>query len=138
MLIGPPSSTGTTNGFTFDSILDSSDATQNITKLFNDGNLIAIISEDTFTPKISISGFASIKKGITLSTAISDLKFQGTADDADNLGGVAAANYLRSNANDTTSGTLGIINDGGVTIGTDSDLTPVSYTHLTLPTIRLV
>ena len=123
VLIGPPSSTGTTNGFTFDSILDSSDATQNITKLFNDGNLIAIISEDTFTPKISISGFASIKKGITLSTAISDLKFQGTADDADNLGGVAAANYLRSNANDTTSGTLGIINDGGVTIGTDSDLT---------------
>ena len=28
--------TGNTNGFTFDNILDSSDATQNITKLFND------------------------------------------------------------------------------------------------------
>ena len=123
ILVGPPSSTGTTNGFTFDSILDSSDATQNITKLFNDGNLIAIISEDTFTPKVSISGFASIKKGITLSTAISDLKFQGTATDSDQLGGVAAANYLRSNANDTTSGTLGIINDSGVTVGTDSDIT---------------
>ena len=123
ILVGPPSSTGTTNGFTFDSILDSSDATQNITKLFNDGNLIAIISEDTFTPKVSISGFASIKKGITLSTAISDLKFQGTATDSDQLGGVAAANYLRSNANDTTSGTLGVINDSGVTVGTDSDIT---------------
>ena len=36
VLVGPPSSTGTTNGFTFDSILDSTDATQNITKLFND------------------------------------------------------------------------------------------------------
>ena len=123
VLVGPPSSTGTTNGFTFDSILDSSDATQNITKLFNDGNLIAIISEDTFTPKTTISGFSSVKKGITLSTAISDLKFQGTADDADQLGGVAAANYLRSNANDTTSGTLGVINDSGLTIGADSDLT---------------
>lgn len=122
ILVGPPSSTGTTNGFTFDSILDSGDATQNITKLFNDGNLIAIISEDTFTPKVSISGFASVKKGITLSTAISDLKFQGTADDADKLGGVTAANYLRANANDTTSGTLGIVNDGGLTLGTDSDL----------------
>ena len=123
ILVGPPSSTGTTNGFTFDTILDSTDTSQNITKLFNDGNLIAIISEDTFTPKTSISGFATVKKGITLSTAISDLKFQGTADDADRLGGVAAANYLRSNANDTTSGTLGIVNDSGLTIGSDSDLT---------------
>ena len=123
ILVGPPSSTGTTNGFTFDTILDSTDTSQNITKWFNDGNLIAIVSEDTFTPKTAIPGFATVKKGITLSTAISDLKFQGTADDADKLGGVAAANYLRSNANDTTSGTLGIINDSGLTIGTDSDLT---------------
>jgi hypothetical protein len=123
VLVGPPSSTGTTNGFTYDTILDSTDTNQNITKWFNDGNLIAIISEDTFTPKSAISGFASIKKGITLSTAISDLKFQGISDDADKLGGVAAANYLRSNASDTTSGSLSIANDGGLTVGTDSDLT---------------
>ena len=122
VLVGPPGSTGTTNGFTFDTILDSGDANQNITKLFNDGNLIAIISEDTFTPKVSISGFASIKKGITLTTAIADTKFQGTATDADALGGVAAANYLRSNANDTTSGTITVANDGGITVGADSDL----------------
>ena len=122
VLVGPPSSTGTTNGFTYDTILDSADASQNITKLFNDGNLIAIISEDTFTPKVSITGFSSIKKGITLTTAISDVKFQGTATDADALGGVAAANFLRSNANDTTSGTLGVVNDSGFTVGADSDL----------------
>jgi len=123
VLVGPPSSTGTTNGFTFDTILDASDANQNITKLFNDGNLIAIISEDEFTPKVSISGFATIKKGITLTTAIADTKFQGTATDSDALGGVAAANYLRSNANDTTSGTISISNDGGLIVGADSDLT---------------
>ena len=123
VLVGPPSSTGTTNGFTFDTILDSSDASQNITKLFNDGNLIAIISEDEFTPKVSISGFATVKKGITLSTAISGNKFQGTATDADALGGVAAANYLRSNDSDTTTGTISIANDGGLIVGTDSDMT---------------
>ena len=122
VLVGPPSSTGTTNGFTYDTILDSGDTSQNITKLFNDGNLIAIISEDEFTPKVSLSGFASIKKGITLTTAIADTKFQGTATDADSLGGVEAANYLRSNANDTTSGTLGITTDSGFTVGADSDL----------------
>jgi hypothetical protein len=123
VLVGPPSSTGTTNGFTYDTILDSSDASQNITKLFNDGNLIAIISEDEFTPKLAISGFATVKKGITLTTAIADTKFQGTASDADALGGVAAANYLRSNANDTTSGTISIANDGGLVVGADSDFT---------------
>ena len=122
VLVGPPSSTGTTSGFTFDAILDSADASQNVTKLFNDGNLIAIISEDTFTPKVSITGFSSIKKGITLTTAIADVKFQGTATDSDALGGVAAANYLRSNANDTTTGTLGVVNDSGFTVGADSDL----------------
>ena len=121
ILVGPPGATGTTSGFTFETILDSTDVSQNITKLSNDGSLIAIISEDTFTPKVSISGFASIKKGITLTTAISDIKFQGTATDADALGGVSAANYLRSNANDTTSGTISVANDGGLVVGADSD-----------------
>jgi len=123
VLVGPPSSTGTTNGFTYDTILDSGDSSQNITKLFNDGNLIAIISEDTFTPKSAIAGFSSITKGITLSTDIAGLKFAGSATDADALGGVAAANYLRANANDTTSGTISIANDGGLIVGVDSDLT---------------
>mgnify|MGYP003309144240 CR=1 FL=1 len=85
VLVGPPSTTGNTNGFTFDSLFDSSENAQNITKLFNDGNLIAIISEDTFTPRTSISGFATVKKGITLSTSISDNKFFGTANTSDNL-----------------------------------------------------
>ena len=124
ILIGPTTSSGTnTNGFLYESITDNTDTSQNVTKWFNDGNLIAIISEDTFTPKAAISGFATITKGVTLSTAISDLKFAGTATDADSLGSVAAANYLRSNTNDTTSGTLGINNDSGLTVGVDSDLT---------------
>ena len=123
VLVGPASSTGTTNGFIYETILDSGDASQNVTKWYNDGNLIAIVSEDEFTPKVSITGFATIKKGITLTTAIADTKFQGTATDADALGGVAAANYLRSNANDTTSGTLSVANDGGIVVGADSDFT---------------
>ena len=123
VLVGPTSSTGANNGFIFETILDSTDTSQNITNWYNDGNLIAIISEDTFTPKTSITGFTTIKKGITLSTAIADLKFQGTADDADKLGGVDAANYLRANANDTTSGTISVANDGGLIVGVDSDLT---------------
>jgi hypothetical protein len=122
VLVGPPSTTGTTNGFVFDSIFDSLENTQNITKLFNDGNLIAIVSEDTFTPRTSITGFATVKKGITLTTAITDAKFQGTATDSDSLGGALASTFMKSNGNDTTSGTLGVVNDGGLQVGVDSDL----------------
>ena len=123
VLVGPPSATGTTSGFTFDTILDSGDSNQNISKLFNDGNLIAIVSEDEFTPKVSISGFTTVKAGITLSSAIANNKLNGTATDSDALGGVAASNYLTSNANDTTSGTLSVANDGGIIVGVDSDMT---------------
>ena len=122
ILIGPTTSSGAnTNGFLYESIIDSTDVSQNVTKWFNDGNLIAIISDDTFTPKAAISGFGTITKGITLSTAISDLRFAGVSSDSDKLGNVAAANYLRSNTNDTTSGTLGIVNDTGLSVGIDSD-----------------
>ena len=123
ILIGPSTSSGTnTNGFLYETITDDTDTSQNVTKWYNDGNLIAIISEDTFTPKAAITGFATIKKGVTLTTAITDIKFQGTASDADSLGGVAAANYLRSNTNDTTTGTIGVLNDSGLSVGVDSDL----------------
>ena len=121
VLVGPPSSTGTTNGLTFETIKDSTDADQNITNVYNDGTRIAIISEDSFTPKSAITGFTTITAGVNLSTAVSGNKFTGTATNADALGGIAAANYLRSNANDTTSGTLGIVNDSGLTIGADND-----------------
>ena len=121
ILVGPPSGSGNTNGFVYNTIADSTDTNQNVTYWYNDGNLIAIISEDTFTPKVSISGFSTITKGITLSTAISDIRFAGTASDSDKLGGTEAANFMVSNANDTTTGTIGIVNDGGLTVGSDSD-----------------
>ena len=120
ILVGPPAST--TSGFTFDSITDSSDAAQKITKLFNDGSLLAIISEDEFIPKTGITGFSTIKKGITLTTAITDTKFNGTSTNSDSLGGVAAGNYLLSNAADTTTGRLTIDTNDGIYIGDQSEL----------------
>ena len=54
---------------------------------------------------------------------MSNNKFQGTATDSDALGGIAAANYLRSNASDSTSGVLSILNDTGIVVGVDSDFT---------------
>jgi hypothetical protein len=119
VLVGPQSSS--TSGYVFDTVADATDVDRAITQIYNNNQRVAIISDVSFTPKLAISGFSSITKGIQLSTAISGLKFTGSATDADALGGVAAANYLRSNANDTTSGTLGILNDSGLIVGADND-----------------
>jgi hypothetical protein len=122
VLVGPPASTGTLNGFVFESITDSTATSQPITKWYSDGTLIAIISDTEFTPQSSITGFATVKKGITFTTSPTGIKLHGTATDADALGGIAAANFLRSDANDTTTGTLGIVTDSGMTVGADNDL----------------
>lgn len=122
VLVGPPSATGTTNGFTYSTVRDSGDTVQNITNLYNDGNRIAIMSEDGFVPKSAIPGFATITQGITLNSSISGIRFAGTATDSDKLGGFTLDNFLRSDINSTTSGTLGVINDTGFTVGANNDL----------------
>ena len=122
ILVGPPSATGTTTGLTFETVTDNTTASQNIVNLFSDGSRIAIISKNTFIPQATITGFnPTVTKGINLNSSLG-LKFTGTATDADALGGVAAANYLVGNANDTTTGTLGVLNNGGLTVGANNDL----------------
>ncbi len=123
-LIGPTTVSG--SGVTqvvSEAIEDNVGVQKSILRFVTNDTNVAIVSAEEFTPGTSISGFATIKKGITLSSAISGNKLEGTSTDSDALGGVAAANYLRSNANDTTSGTLGVLNDDGITIGSGSDIT---------------
>ena len=120
VLVGPASSTGTTQGFTYETITDTAPANQNIINLYSDGDRIAIISKNTFTPQAGITGFASITKGITLNSSLG-VKLSGTATNADALGGVAAANYLRSDTTATAAGPLTISSTSGLTIGTATD-----------------
>jgi len=122
VLVGPPSSTGSLNGFVFENVTDSTTASQPVTKWYSDGTLIAIVSDTEFTPQVAITGFPTVKKGITFTASPTGIKLHGTATDADALGGVAAASFRRSDANDTTTVTLGIVTDSGMTVGADNDL----------------
>lgn len=124
VLVGPPASSGTVNGFVYSTISDSNDIERNITRVYNNDVQIAIISDASFTPKVSIAGFATITKGINLSTVVSGNKFTGTATNSDALGGEAAGSYLRIDGASTSATTrsLSILNDVGLTIGQDSDL----------------
>ena len=47
--------------------------------------------------------------------------FQGTANNANYLGGIAAAGFLATTTNQTMTGTLGILNNTGLSVGVNSD-----------------
>jgi len=126
ILVGPASTPGTgQSGQFIDTIVDNTGTvTHVVVKMFVNNSIVAIFSKDSsFTPQTPISGFTTINPGITMASTISGVtqKFQGTATNADALGGQAAANFLSSVANDTTSGTLGVRNDAGFSVGADDD-----------------
>jgi hypothetical protein len=124
VLVGPQSTSGSgITGSVSTTITDNTGVDRTVLQFKIADTIVGMLSSVEFTPQTAISGFATISKGFDLSTAITSNKFVGTATDADALGGVAAASYLRADTNDTTSGTLGVLNDTGLTVGVDSDFT---------------
>ena len=124
VLVGPQTTSGAgVTGSVSATVTDSTGVDRTVLQFKIADTIVAMASSVEFTPQTAISGFATISKGFDLSSAITDNKFVGTATDSDKLGGVAAVNYLRADANDTTSGTLGVLNDTGLTVGVDSDFT---------------
>jgi len=131
-LIGPTTvaGSGVTQVFA-ESPEDNTGVKRSILKLVANDAVVGVVSNLAFTPSstetlgaaLVSAGFSSVAQGIQLSSTVSSAKFRGTATDSDALGGVAVANFLRSNVNDTTSGTLGVLNDTGLTIGAGSDVT---------------
>ena len=120
---------------------DNTGVNQSYLKLVVNDAVVGVISNVAFTPSgteangtaLIAAGFSSIAQGIQLSTAVSSAKFRGTATDSDALGGVAAANYLRSDQNDTTSSSFSILNDTGLILGAGSDITfSLSSDNLTI------
>lgn len=123
VLVGPASSSGQgTSGAIVDTVKDNTNVDHVVIKMYVGNTIVAMVSKDTsFQPQTPISGFATIDPGIQLSTTVSGATFVGTATDSDALGGLLSTQFLRSDANDTTSGTLGILNDTGLTVGADQD-----------------
>ena len=131
-LIGPTTVAG--SGVTqasSETVQDTTGVNRSILKFIANDAVVGVVSNLAFTPSSSdtngaaliSAGYSTVAQGIQLSSTVTSAKFRGVATDSDSLGGVAAANYLRSNANDTTSGSLGVLNDLGVTIGAGSDVT---------------
>jgi len=131
-LIGPTtvSGSGVTQVIT-ETPEDDTGVKQAILKLVTKDTVVGVVSNLAFTPSptetlgaaLITAGFSSVAQGIQLSSSVASAKFRGTATDSDALGGVAAANYLRSNTNDTTTGRLSIQTDDGIRVGAGNDVT---------------
>lgn len=111
------------HGWIVENIVDSNNNGRSVTQLWVNGELQGILSRYEFTPKTAINGFSSIKVGLNFSTAVNGLKLHGTATSADAVAGIAPGQFLRSDESDITTGTLGVLNDGGISLGADSDFT---------------
>jgi hypothetical protein len=131
-LIGPTTvaGSGVTQVIT-ESPEDNAGVKRSILKLVTNDVVVGVVSNLAFTPSstetlgaaLIAAGFSSVAQGIQLSTSVSSAKFRGTATDSDALGGVAAANYLRSDSADTTTGRISIQSDDGIRIGAGNDIT---------------
>jgi hypothetical protein len=129
-LIGPTTVAGSGNtAVVSDSIRDNVGVFKSVLKFVTNDLIVAMVSAEEFIPLTAITGFATVFKGITLSTSVSQNRFRGVATSAQNLlladltTVVPADNFVRADTNDSMTGTLTIFNDGGLSIGSGADLT---------------
>ncbi len=137
------------SGFVTESKLDTQNQTRTILKFFVGNTLIGVWSAVEFTPVTSqlISELVSgsnptgiIYQGFNLTNTA--YKYRGIALKAesliDGLGNtILADSLLRADANDITTGTLKIQNNGGLTIGLNDNLT-LKYGSVSLPNASII
>jgi hypothetical protein len=123
-LIGPSFTAGTgVSGAVITSVLDNTGASHVIVQFYVNEVIVAIISKDsTFTPQTSVPGFATISPGIQISSSVVGATLNGTATNADLLDNLNSTQFVRSDANATMSGTLGILNNNGISVGVNTAL----------------
>jgi len=123
ILVGPAFTAGSgTSGAIVDTVEDTLGTDHIVVKMFVEDSIVSITSKDaTFTPSVAISGFATIGPGTNMSTTVSNAVFNGKAANSEQLDGIDSAGFLSATGNDSTTGTLGVLNDSGLSVGVDSD-----------------
>jgi hypothetical protein len=123
--IGPAaaSNTGNTGAIPDTIVATSPSTTYVVLKFYIDNTLVGIWSkESSFTT--AVSGFATINRGLNLSTAISQA-FYGITDVSNNLNvsgiSVPANKFLRNDQTGAITGALSLTNDSGLTVGAASN-----------------
>jgi hypothetical protein len=125
LLVGPASTAGQgKSGAIVETITDNTSVSHVVINLYVQDSLVGIVSKDAaFTPQVALSGFTTVRPGIQLSTLVGSQipLFQGTATDAQTLDGIDSTGFLLRNTNQTTTGTFGVLNNTGLSVGVNSD-----------------
>lgn len=110
VVVGPAySKLDAKSGALVETVYDTLANKHTIVSIYHNGSRTAIVSRDSaFTPNVAISGFATIRPGVEFSTDVDAIKLYGTATNADTLGNLTPSQYLRSDVDGTTTGSLKI------------------------------
>lgn len=150
VLVGPVHTAAQgVSGFVSQSILDTQNQTKTVLKFFVGNTLIGVWSAAQFTP-VSAQLIAELVSGSNptgtiyqgFNTTNTAYKYRGIAALAegliDGLGTtILADSFLRSDANDITTGSLKIQNNSGLTLGLNDSL-QLKFGSVTLPNTNII
>ena len=129
ILVGPQFSSASQTGPVAEEIIDTANQSHYVITLYSSNNKVAIVSTDSFIPKISLNGFPVINNGINLYgttdplTSTTTAGLWGTASNASallvNNASVPAINFLRSDVTSISNAKLIIQTNDGIVLGAD-------------------
>jgi microcystin-dependent protein len=123
ILVGPDFSEGAATGARFVNVVSTTNVENPVIINYVNNIPVSIISNTEFTPKLSISGFSTIRIGVNLR---SNAKYYGTAEKAETLlvSGTPTdgALFARLNASNVFDRSIRINNNGGLIIGENQTL----------------
>lgn len=115
-------------GWVVEEILGNDVQTYTVSSLYNNGVLLAVLSEKSFVPATSYQGITSVGVGLTLNSSLSGNQITGTASNASAIQGITTSSFVRNTGAQhiftdpvtTTPGSLFV--DTNVTIGPDQNI----------------
>ena len=123
LTVGPSVVSGT--GAQATTITDNLSQTHNVVEITAANTIVSIFSADSaFVPQTPITGFGNIYPGLTMSNAgnlATGNTVTGTASNAALFAGQAVSTFMRSNGTTSTTGTLSVLNNTGLNVGSNSD-----------------
>jgi len=133
-LAGPVYTKGQTlSGWKIETITDNGGVNKVVSSMYVGNTRTATLSKETFIPGSTITGFATIRSGITLNSTIgaqfsggsslsaASVDVSSTTNTSATI--IAGGNFLRADAADTTTGALTLDNDTGIIVGDDQEIT---------------